>query len=155
MIIILFVICLLIFTCLSRYYDKVITERGVFIIQNTDAKLETQDYFQLCVHSPNYAGLCPTLAGSIHSSFCPIPSKIWGKLGTVMELTPSSCKKFMINLSIQHFIPFLVLHLFKERVDLKWSGTLWSFPSMFSTCLLSMEKLKPKKIGRASCRERV
>ena len=28
-----------------------------------------------------------------------------------MELTPSSCKKFMINLSIQHFIPFLVLHL--------------------------------------------
>ena len=111
MIIILFVICLLIFTCLSRYYDKVITERGVFIIQNTDAKLETQDYFQLCVHSPNYAGLCPTLAGRIHSSFCPIPSKIWGKLGTVMELTPSSCKKFMINLSIQHFIPFLVLHL--------------------------------------------
>ena len=50
----------------------------------------------------------------------------------------------MINLSIQHFIPFLVLHLFKERVDLKWSGTLWSFPSMFSTCLLSMEILKPK-----------
>ena len=28
-----------------------------------------------------------------------------------MELTPSSSAKFMINLSIQYFIPFLVLHL--------------------------------------------
>ena len=36
------------------------------------------------------------------------------------------------------------LRSIKEKVGLKWSGTLWSFPSMFSVCFLSMEKLKPK-----------
>ena len=34
-----------------------------------------------------------------------------GKTGTVLELTPSSSAKCMINLFVQHFIPFLVLHL--------------------------------------------
>ena len=74
LIIILTIVCLLIFKYLSRYYDKVIKERGnVFVIQNIDPKLGTCDYFQLCVHSTNEAGLCPTWAGSSHSNHHPIP----------------------------------------------------------------------------------